>query len=94
MTAFIVHNEEDLVAVAVQDLVNGDKVEGWCMESDATLSLTVNADIPIGHKIALRAAKEGDSIVKYGVSIGVATSDIGQGDHVHTHNVISARWQA
>ncbi|MDP1993088.1 MAG: SAF domain-containing protein [Syntrophales bacterium] len=35
--------------------------------------------------------KKGDLIVKYGEPIGIATQDIRIGQHVHVHNLESAR---
>ena len=40
-----------------------------------------------GHKVARFDIKKGESIIKYGYPIGHATSDIREGEHVHTHNV-------
>ena len=54
-------------------------------------TLTASSDIPMGHKIALRDIAEGEDILKYGEAIGVATADIGAGDHVHVHNVVGKR---
>ncbi len=93
MIGFIVHNKGDRVGVAVRDLGPGEEAEGWCMEDDSTMSLLVAADVPLGHKVALSDCGEGDKIIKYGMSIGLATADIRTGEHVHTHNVRSARWQ-
>jgi altronate hydrolase len=45
--------------------------------------------IPIGHKIALRAIAAGESIIKFGHAIGRATEDIAAGDWVHSHNLTS-----
>ncbi len=45
------------------------------------------ADIPKGHKIALKDIKKGENIIKYGMPIGHALEDIAAGTHVHTHNV-------
>jgi altronate dehydratase small subunit len=39
-----------------------------------------------GHKIAVAAIAEGESIIKFGVVIGVATCSISQGEWVHLHN--------
>lgn len=49
----------------------------------------VGVDIESGHKYALNAIKNGDDVIKYGYPIGVATSDIEAGDHVHSHNIKS-----
>jgi hypothetical protein len=45
--------------------------------------------IPPGHKLALAPIQKGAKIIKFGVPIGSATRDIGLGEHVHVHNVIS-----
>ncbi len=47
----------------------------------------VSVDIKTGHKVADKDIAAGDDIIKYGFSIGVATSDIKKGDAVHTHNM-------
>ena len=44
-----------------------------------------------GHdKFAAADIPKGGEIVKYGFPIGVAATDIQKGEHVHTHNVLSA----
>ena len=55
------------------------------------VQIHVTEAIPPGHKVALRAIAAGDPVIKYGSSIGLATSDIPAGAHVHTHNVASSR---
>ena len=47
----------------------------------------VEINLENGHKYALRDISCGENIIKYGSAIGHATSDIRQGEHVHTHNV-------
>jgi altronate dehydratase len=42
--------------------------------------------IPIGHKAAIRDIMKGQPVIKYGVKIGVALTDIPRGKHVHIHN--------
>lgn len=46
-------------------------------------------DIPLGHKIACRAIRPGDKVLKYGAPIGSALAEISPGDHVHVHNMKS-----
>ncbi len=43
--------------------------------------------IPRGHKMATRAIKAGEAVLKYAQVIGYAASDIAEGAHVHTHNL-------
>jgi altronate hydrolase len=40
-----------------------------------------------GHKVALRDIAAGERVVKYGFPIGVATTAIAAGAHVHSHNL-------
>ena len=54
--------------------------------------LTANADIPIGHKVALKPLKEGDTVLKYGEDIGKMDGSADVGDHLHTHNCKTKRW--
>ena len=55
-----------------------DNVEVALQETD---------QIPAGHKRALQAIKKGEAIIKYGNPIGVASTDIAEGEWVHTHNL-------
>ena len=89
---FVVHHKKDDVGVAVTDISKGEKIEGWNMESNSTFTIEAVGDIPLGHKIALRNFKKDESVVKYGVKIGMCTQDISVGEHVHTHNIKTARW--
>jgi hypothetical protein len=54
-------------------------------------SATIDAVGPIsrGHKIALASITTGQGVIKFGVTIGHATSDIPAGSWVHTHNCAS-----
>ena len=53
--------------------------------------VTVLADVPYGHKIAVRDIAKGEHIMKYGESIGEADVDIRRGDYVHVHNMKALR---
>ncbi len=92
MIGFIVHAKKDQVGVAVKDISAGENIEGWCMEDDSALSVISNKEIPLGHKVAITSIGKGEPVIKYGMPIGNATSDIRIGDHVHTHNLKTARW--
>ncbi len=43
-----------------------------------------------GHKFALRAIAAGEKVIKYGMSIGTAKTNIAPGEHVHTHNLVTS----
>ena len=68
----------DSVAVAITDIAAGDEIGG------GLIALT---DIPSGHKVAVTAIGAGDTVIKYGQAIGVATARIAKGAHVHSHNL-------
>ena len=52
-------------------------------------SVKLAAKMEVGHKFAFRPITQGETIVKYGAPIGVATQDIVPGDSMHIHNVTS-----
>lgn len=90
---FIVHNEGDNVGVVVvEDATAGRELVGWIMETDRTVRLRAICDIPLGHKLALRAIPSGGTIVKYDHDIGRAVEDIPAGGYAHVHNVKTKRW--
>ena len=92
MIHYIVHGQEDTVGVAVVDLSRGQRLTGWNMEKDSTLRLQARQKVPLGHKIAVVDIARGDTIVKYGESIGKASKAIKKGHHVHTQNLKTTRW--
>jgi hypothetical protein len=52
--------------------------------------VTLARPVSLAHKVALRDIASGESILKYGVSIGIATDSIRRGEWVHLHNCRSA----
>lgn len=70
---YIKINPADNVAVALQDLPKGEVVEG----------VTLNTDVPRGHKIVLTDLKAGDNVIKYGFPIGHVTKDAPVGSMVN-----------
>jgi (2R)-sulfolactate sulfo-lyase subunit alpha len=92
-THFIVHDKADTVGVVVvEDVQPGQDVTGWIMETDETVKLKSLDAVPLGHKIALKNMKTGDTVLKYGHDVGRAVADISQGSHVHIHNLKTKRW--
>lgn len=93
-THFIVHDKKDTVGVIVDEngVKKGQKLTGWVMEGDGTITIDAVDDVPLGHKIALKDIKTGDTILKYGHDIGKAVADIAKGKHAHVHNMKTKRW--
>jgi (2R)-sulfolactate sulfo-lyase subunit alpha len=65
---FLVHDaSHDNVGVAVVDIKAGQEVQGRDLVTNKTLKAKANMDIPLGHKIALKDFKAGDTVMKYGL---------------------------
>lgn len=78
MNARLLHlGADDDVAIALEPVPEG-------VSAGRTVA---RADIPRGHKIALRPLPAGTLVHKYGHVIGMASTPIQAGDHVHTHNL-------
>ena len=86
--ALVIHHDDD-VAVALRDVSEGETIA--VRRRGAIERVTVHERVPFGHKVALHAIARGAAIRKYGESIGVATTDIVAGTHVHVHNIGSVR---
>jgi (2R)-sulfolactate sulfo-lyase subunit alpha len=90
---FIVHDEGDSVGVLlVEGLKSGTEMTGWVMDQDKTITSSAKDDIPIGHKLAVRALNPGDTVIRYGADIGRVVKPIAAGAHAHLHNVKTKRW--
>lgn len=90
---FLVHSPKDNVGVVVvEGLRAGTDMLGVITETDKTMKLKAKQDIPIGHKVALKALKKGETIIKYGEDIGKMVADAGLGEHVHVQNLKTKRW--
>lgn len=70
----------DSVAVALRAIAAGEEIAG----------VQAACDIPQGHKLALADLPAGTVVVKYGQPIGRASAAITAGDHVHSHNLVTA----
>ncbi|MEM8959061.1 MAG: UxaA family hydrolase [Pseudomonadota bacterium] len=89
----LVHDHADNVGVVVvEDLEAGTEMLGVVTHDNSDFQIKANADIPIGHKVALKPLKAGDTVIKYGEDIGKMVGDADVGDHVHTHNCKTKRW--
>jgi (2R)-sulfolactate sulfo-lyase subunit alpha len=89
----LVHDNEDNVGVVfVENLKAGTEMLCVVTADNSDFTLVVNDDVPIGHKVALRDLKDGDTAIKYGQDIGRIVQDVATGHHVHTHNLKTKRW--
>ena len=72
-------NPADNVIIALKDLSAGATVP----DLDGPLA----GPVARGHKIATSPIAEGEKVIRYGQTIGVATRAIAPGEHVHVHNL-------
>jgi (2R)-sulfolactate sulfo-lyase subunit alpha len=89
---FLVHRAGDDVGVATTAIGAGEQVVGVLLDDESTCELEALDAVPLGHKLAIRDLSPGDPVTEYGVRIGTAPRGFRQGEYVHTHNLVSARW--
>lgn len=75
-----IHPADD-VATALDHIAAGSSV------TIGPTRIVARADVPRGHKIAVRSVAKGARVTKFGWPIGAATAAIAPGDHVHSHNL-------
>lgn len=74
-------NPEDNVAVAITPLKKADIID---VDGEV---ITLNQDVPAGHKIMLTDLNEGENIIKYGYPIGKLKENHKKGDFVCHDNI-------
>ena len=70
--------------MALQKLLQGTQ-----LQISNNTEVTLNQDIAMGHKFALRPIQKGDLVYKYGQVIERATQPIALGEWIHVHNIRS-----
>ena len=78
---FIKINSADSVVVCLQPKQKGDIIE-----IDGQ-KITVNQDVPAGHKVLIKDTSKGSDIIKYGYPIGHAKEHLKAGDWVNENNL-------
>jgi len=82
-------HDDDSVATALRPLGAGETVT--VRHGQRTVEVSLLDAIPLCHKFALTSVAKGETVRKYGESIGRATREIDIGMHVHIHNLVSTR---
>jgi LDH2 family malate/lactate/ureidoglycolate dehydrogenase len=86
----ILLSSKDDVAAALDTAEPGGLITVIHNTSGETLvELVAQNPIPFGHKIAVRDIACGHQVNRYGFPIGITTSEIKAGEHVHCHNMRS-----
>jgi (2R)-sulfolactate sulfo-lyase subunit alpha len=83
MTKLIKLHPLDNVLIVVEEIAAAERL----LINDSMVY--VPDAIAIGHKVAEVFIEAGEKIIKYGASIGSATTKIATGMHVHLHNMKS-----
>jgi (2R)-sulfolactate sulfo-lyase subunit alpha len=89
----LVHDRLDNVGVVVvENLAAGASMLCVVTEDNSEFRCNLKQDVPIGHKVALRDLKPGETVIKYGQDIGRVVAAVRKGEHVHVHNLKTKRW--
>ena len=88
MSRAMLLDSSDSVATLIAPGKAGDMCE---LRGPRTGQVRLMADIPYGHKVAVKPIAAGDPVIKHGEDIGIASAAIAVGEHVHVHNVESRR---
>jgi (2R)-sulfolactate sulfo-lyase subunit alpha len=89
----LVHDHKDNVGVVVvEGLEAGTEMLCVVTEDNSDFRMVAHQAIPIGHKVALKDLKPGDTVIKYGQDIGRMVGPAARGEHVHVHNLKTKRW--
>lgn len=80
------YSDNNIIIIEVTEDVH--KCDTVSYKLDGTYyEIQASQDIPVYHKIARCALAAGSLVVKYGQIIGVAVSDINEGEHVHPADI-------
>ncbi len=90
--SILMHEADDDVGVAVEDLQAGTEVGAVTLEGQSVGAVKLVDNIPLGHKVAMRDIAQGKKVIEYGRVIGQASQAAPCGAHVHTHNLKTLRW--
>jgi len=83
---------DSVAVVVVEGVKAGQTLTGLILDEDRTITLPCAQDIPLGHKVALKDMKVGDTVIKYGADVGKVVAPIKAGQHAHVHNIKTKRW--
>ncbi len=89
MKKAIMMNRDDNVATVLENVKRGGTIAVVSTDNKVIKDMEAGEKIATGHKIAVKPIDRGETVLKYGESIGTATGRIDQGMHVHIHNVRS-----
>jgi altronate dehydratase small subunit len=89
MKKAIMMNKDDNVATVLKSVKKGETIAVISTDNKVIKNIEAGEEIAAGHKTAVTAIGRGETVLKYGESIGAAVDMIDKGMHVHIHNVRS-----
>ncbi|SKC86639.1 SAF domain-containing protein [Burkholderia sp. CF099] len=80
-----------LILLSPEDncLIAGARLEAGTQIEIEGEHVTLAKTIELGHKVARRALRSEEKLLRYGAVIGHVTTDVARGEHLHTHNLES-----
>jgi len=87
----VMMNLKDNVATLLSEAEVGTVVVVTSADGKVMKKVEAAQSIPFGHKIAIARIGRKELVLKYGEVIGEATEPIGEGEHVHVHNLKGLR---
>lgn len=68
---FLEHDHADTVGVVVvEDVRKGQNLTGWAMDTDDAIAVAAQDDIPLGHEIALKNIRGGETVFNTAMTSG------------------------
>ncbi len=90
----LMHEPDDDVGVAVEDLEAGVEIGAVTLEGKPAGAVNLVDNVPLGHKIAMNDLRSGQDVIEYGRVIATALQDAPRGSHIHIHNIKTKRWKS
>jgi hypothetical protein len=83
--------DQRLILLSPEDncLIAGARLEAGTQIEIEGEHVTLAKTIELGHKVARRALRAEEKVLRYGAVIGHVTTDVARGEHLHTHNLES-----
>ncbi len=87
LRAIVLHQSDNVGTL----LDAGRSGETCALQGAVSGTVLLLQDIPFGHKVCLADTMSGADVLKYGQVIGRASQSLKVGEHLHVHNIESAR---
>ena len=90
-TIAVIVDSKDNVATVFSNGIEAGSTLNVMNKNGDSFEITVQSEVPYGHKIAVSEIGPNEKIIKYGECIGISTGAIHPGEYVHVHNMMALR---